>query len=55
MIKRDGTKAEIKADRIKERLIGLCEGLNMEYLNLDIITGKVFKGIYSGKLNIQIF
>ena len=49
VIKRDGTKAEIKADRIKERLAGLCDGLNMEYVNLDIITEKVFKGIYSGK------
>jgi hypothetical protein len=48
VIKRDGTQAEIKADRIKERLAGLCEGLNMDYVNLDIITGKVYKGIYSG-------
>jgi transcriptional regulator NrdR family protein len=51
VIKRDGTKAEIKQDRIKERLQGLCDGLNMEYINLDIITEKVFKGIYSGKFN----
>ena len=48
VIKRDGTQAEIKEERIKERLAGLCKGLNMDYVNLDIITGKVFKGIYSG-------
>lgn len=47
--KRDGSKAEIKAVRIKERLQSLCDGLNMEFVNLDIITEKVFKGIYSGK------
>ena len=48
MVKRDGTRAEIKAVRIKERLQGLCEGLNMDYVNLDIITEKVFQGIYNG-------
>ena len=48
MTKRDGTKAEIKAIRIKERLQGLVKDLNMDYVNLDVITGKVFKGIYSG-------
>jgi hypothetical protein len=47
--KRDGTRAEIKQDKIKERLQGLCDGLNMEYMNLDIITEKVFNGIYNGK------
>ena len=49
VVKRDGTQAEIKAERIKERLQGLCDGLNMEYVNLDVITQKVFSGIYSGK------
>ena len=49
VIKRDGTEGEIRQDKIKERLQGLCDGLNMEYINLDIITEKVFKGIYSGK------
>ena len=47
--KRDGTKAEIKQVRIKERLQGLCEGLNMDYINLDVVTKKVYAGIYSGK------
>lgn len=48
VIKRDGTKAEIKQERIRERLQGLCEGLNMDYLNLDVVTGKVYAGIYNG-------
>ena len=48
VIKRNGTKAEIKAIRIKERLQSLCTGLNMDFVNLDIITEKVFKGIYNG-------
>lgn len=49
VIKRDGTKAEIKAVRIKERLQGLVKDLNMDFINLDVITEKVYKGIYSGK------
>ena len=48
VIKRDGTKAEIQKVRIKERLQGLCHDLNMEFINLDIVTEKVFRGIYSG-------
>ena len=48
VIKRDGTKAEIKAVRIKERLQGLVKDLNMDFINLDVITEKVYKGIYSG-------
>lgn len=49
VIKRDGTKAEIKQVKIKERLQELVSDLNMDYINLDIITEKVFQGIYSGK------
>jgi hypothetical protein len=49
VIKRDGTKAEIKAIRIKERLQGIVKDLNMDFINLDVITEKVYKGIYSGK------
>ena len=36
--KRDGTQAEIKAIRIKERLQGLTNGLNMDYVDLDVVT-----------------
>lgn len=49
VVKRDGTRAEIKAVRIKERLQGLVSDLNMDFINLDVITEKVYKGIYSGK------
>ena len=50
VIKRDGSKAEIKKIRIKERLAGLCDdSLNMDFVNIDIITEKVFKGIHNGK------
>lgn len=54
VIKRDGTKAEIKQQRIRERLQGLCGGLNMDYLNLDVVTGKVYAGIYNGIKTSQL-
>ena len=49
VVKRDGTQSEINMLRIKERLQGLTSGLNMDYINLDVVTEKVFKGIYNGK------
>ena len=54
VIKRDGTRAEIKQIRIKERLQGLCDGLNMDYINLDVVTGKVYAGIYTGIKTSQL-
>jgi ribonucleotide reductase alpha subunit len=54
VVKRDGTQAEIKQQRIRERLEGLCGGLNMDYLNLDVVTGKVYAGIYNGIKTSQL-
>ena len=49
VIKRDGSKAEIRKERIKERLESLCDDtLNMDFLNLDIVTEKVYRGISDG-------
>lgn len=54
VVKRDGTQAEIKQQRIRERLEGLCGGLNMDYLNLDVVTSKVYAGIYNGIKTSQL-
>lgn len=48
VVKRDGTKEVVTPDRIKERLMSLVDGLNMDYINLDIVCAKVVKGIYDG-------
>ncbi len=48
VIKRDGTKEVVTSERIKERLQGLTENLNMDFINLDLVCAKVCKGIYDG-------
>lgn len=49
VIKRNGTKEEIQKDRIKSHLESLCDDtLNMDFINLDIITEKVYRGISDG-------
>lgn len=49
VVKRDGTQQSIDESKIKARIAKMAEGLNAEYLNLDVITQKVMSGIYSGK------
>ena len=48
VIKRDGTKQSICTQKIRIRLERLMEGLNTEYINLDVVVKKVSEGIYSG-------
>lgn len=48
VVKRDGTREVVTPDRIKERLQSLMDNLNSTYVNLDIVTAKVCKGIYNG-------
>jgi len=48
VVKRDGTREVVTPDRIKERLQTLMDNLNSNYVNLDIVTAKVCKGIYNG-------
>jgi len=48
VVKRNGSREVVTPERIKERLQGLTEGLNTTYINLDIVTAKVCKGIYDG-------
>ena len=48
VIKRDNTRELVQPSRIKERLEDLMNGLNRDYVNLDIVVAKVFQGIYNG-------
>lgn len=49
--KRDGTMQEIDQGKIKQRLVALSDGLNLKYINFDVIVNKVYTGIYSGKFS----
>jgi ribonucleoside-diphosphate reductase alpha subunit len=46
--KRDGKQEKVDPIKIKERLEGLMNGLNRDYVNLDIVIAKVVQGIFNG-------
>ncbi len=48
VIKRDGTKQEVRNDAIVERLAKLCEGLNADFVDPTAIGAKVSASIRSG-------
>jgi len=48
VIKRNGNKEKLNSEMIKERLNSLMTGLDREYVDLDIVVGKVMQGIYNG-------
>lgn len=48
VIKRNGSKEKVDSSRIKDRLLALTEGLNNDYINVDLVVAKVMSGIYDG-------
>lgn len=46
--KRNGEKELVHPDRIKERLQTMMDGLDANFVNLDIVVAKVVQGIYDG-------
>jgi len=48
VVKRDGSKQEVKFDSITKRIANLCEGLNAEYVDPVPITQKVVEGFHKG-------
>jgi len=54
VLKRDGRKENVFFDKITSRIIKLCYGLNMEYLDPTLITKKVINGLYSGVTTVEL-
>lgn len=46
--KRDGSQEAILPEKIKIRLEKLIQGLDMNFINLDLVVEKVSQGIYNG-------
>ena len=40
--------------KIRDRLINKSDGLNLNYINFDVIVSKVYSGIYSGKITFPL-
>ena len=49
VVKADGTEEPFSVEKLHSHLSKLLEDLNKEYINLDIIIGKVTAGLPSGK------
>lgn len=48
VVKRDGRHQEMRFDKVTDRLVPLCEGLNPTYIDPSAIAQSVFKSIHSG-------
>jgi len=48
IVKRDGTRQEVKFDNITKRIQALCDGLDANFVNPVPITMKVVEGFYNG-------
>jgi ribonucleoside-diphosphate reductase subunit M1 len=54
VIKRDGRKENVFFDKITSRILKLCYGLNMDYIDPTLITKKVINGLYSGVTTVEL-
>ncbi|CAK9100245.1 unnamed protein product [Durusdinium trenchii] len=54
VLKRDGSKQEVKFDAITQRLRPLCEGLDANYVDPVPVTQKVIEGFYNGIATAEI-
>jgi ribonucleoside-diphosphate reductase subunit M1 len=54
VIKRDGRKENVFFDKITSRIVKLCYGLNMDYIDPSLITKKVISGLYSGVTTLEL-
>ncbi|GFG30507.1 hypothetical protein Cfor_08130 [Coptotermes formosanus] len=52
--KRDGRKEEVHFDKITSRIVKLCYGLDMDYLDPPVITMKVVSGLYAGVTTVEL-
>ena len=48
VVTRKGTKEPLDISIVKKRITDLAYGLNLDYVNMDIIMTKVEQGVYDG-------
>ncbi len=54
VIKRDGRRESVKFDKITSRIVKLCYGLDMQFIEPIEIAKKVIEGIYDGVSTIEL-
>jgi ribonucleoside-diphosphate reductase alpha chain len=48
VINRNGEREDVRFDAIKEKLEGLAQGLNMDWVDVDLVTKTTIEGLYDG-------
>jgi len=54
ILKRDGSRQEVKFDNITKRIRNLCDGLDAKYIDPVPVTQKVIEGFYNGITTMEI-
>jgi hypothetical protein len=54
VVVRDGTLEPLDIGIVRKRIEGLCFGLNLEYVNLDLIVTKVQQGVHDQITSVQL-
>merc|ERR1719436_972969 len=54
VVKRSGTRQEVRFDKITKRIWGLCYGLDSKFVDPVPITQKVIEGFYNGIATAEI-
>ena len=54
VLKRDGRKEQVFFDKITSRIVKLCYGLNMDFIDPTQLTKKVINGLYSGVTTVEL-
>lgn len=49
VIKRNGARQPVNYEKIRARFVNKGTGLNLDFINFDVIVKKVSEGIYQGK------
>lgn len=54
VVTRDGTLEPLNIDIVRKRIEGLCFGLNLDFINLDVVVQKVEVGVHDGITTIEL-
>lgn len=54
VVVRDGSLEPLNIAIVRKRIEGLCFGLNLEYVNLDLIVEKVRQGVHDKITTVEL-
>lgn len=54
VVTRDGTLEPLNIDIVRKRIEGLCFGLNLDFVNLDLIVHKVELGVHDRITTVEL-